>query len=235
MDVPAARLPYENGCADKALTALVVHDSFGIPLQRYFNERFKKVIYSQYMRLDKLQELIIRERPDIVLEVWVARNLGRALASNPPAWTTKVLEKQYAASGTVRLQIDHAWDLTRISLHNDVSLERHADGLLIHAQGDDPFFVFPFTPPARPERYLVEVEVDAPQDTTFALYFTTGENTRHIAPQQVVEQKIDKGRNRLFLRLPHPDVRGLLRIDPGKKAGKYLLRSLTVKAVAGQR
>jgi hypothetical protein len=102
---------------------------------------------------------------------------------------------------------------------------------LIHAHGDDPFFVLPFNPPETAERYLVEVVLDSPQDTEFALYFTIGENTKDIVPQQLVEQKIHKGRNRFFLRLPHPDVRGLLRIDPGKTAGNYLLRSLTVKVL----
>ncbi|MCW5204336.1 hypothetical protein VU02_00135 [Desulfobulbus sp. N2] len=234
-DVPASRLPTENGCSEKKLTALVVHDSFGRPLHRYFNERFKKVIYSQFIKLDKLQDLILQERPDIVIEIWVARNLGRTLTPNPAEWTSKVLEGQYAASETVRMRIDESLDLQRISLRNDVSLERHADGLLIQALGDDPFFVLPFTPPKTAERYLVEVVLDSPQDTIFALYFTTGENIRDIVPHQVVEQKIHKGRNRFFLRLPHPDVRGLLRLDPGKTAGNYLLHSLTVKAVIGQR
>ncbi|MDU9050865.1 MAG: hypothetical protein Q3M30_18600 [Candidatus Electrothrix sp. Rat3] len=235
-DIPVSRLPSENGCSEKKLAALVVHDSFGSPLQRFFNERFKRVIYSRYIKLDKFQDLILQERPDIVIEIWVARNLGRALAPNPTAWTNKVLEEQYAASETVRMRIDDSLDLQKNFLRNDVSLEHHPEGLLIHAHGDDPFFVLPFTPPERPERYLVEVKVDAPQNTTFALYFTTGENTSDIiVPHQVVEQKIHKGKNRFFLRLPHPDVRGLLRIDPGKRPGDYLLRSLTVKAVASQR
>ncbi|MGB5687493.1 MAG: hypothetical protein WBM35_16915 [Candidatus Electrothrix sp.] len=231
-NIPPSKLPFENGCSKKKLTALIVHDSFGRPLQRYFNERFKKVIYSQFTKLDELQSLILQERPDIVIEIWVARNLGRALAPNPAEWTNKVLEQQYATSETVRMRIDGSLDLQRISLHNDVSLERHTDGLSLHAQGDDPFFVIPFTPPETTERYLVEVVLDSPQDSIFALYFTIGENTRDIAPNYVVEQKIHKGRNRFFLRLPHHDVRGLLRLDPGKTAGNYLLRSLTVKAVA---
>ncbi|MCI5165830.1 MAG: hypothetical protein D3903_06975 [Candidatus Electrothrix sp. GM3_4] len=233
-DVPASRLPTENGCSEKKLTALIVHDSFGSPLQRFFNERFKRVIYSRYIKLDRLQDLIVRESPDIVIEIWVARNLGRALAPNPAEWTNKVLEEQYAVSETVRIRLDKVLDLQRITFRNDVSLERHADGLLIQAHGDDPFFVIPFTPPETAERYLVEVVLDSPQDTTFALYFTTGKNTRDIVPHQVVEQKIHKGRNRFFLRLPHPDVRGLLRIDPGKTGGSYLLRSLTVKTVNGK-
>ncbi|WPD23966.1 MAG: hypothetical protein SD837_05245 [Candidatus Electrothrix scaldis] len=235
MDIPASRLPSENGCSTRKLTALIVHDSFGIPLQRYFNERFKRVIYSQYIELAKLQRLILGERPDVVIEIWVARNLGRALSSTPLAWTSKVLEKQYAASDTVRMRIDRALDLQSITVRNDAVLEAHPDGILIRAHSNDPFFVVPFTPPEPAERYVVEVHVDAPQETTFALYFTTGENSRDIVPHQLVEQKIHKGRNRFFLRLPHPDVRGLLRIDPGKTAGDYLLRSLTVKAIAGQR
>jgi hypothetical protein len=235
MDSPTSRLPSENGCSEKKLTALILHDSFGIPLQRYFNERFKKVIYSQYMKLDELQRLIVGEHPDIVIEIWVARNLERALSSTPLDWTTKVLEKQYAAADTVRMRIDRSLDLTKVTFRNDISLEQHVDGLLIRARSNDPFFEIPFTPPGTAERYLVAVDVDAPQETTFALYFTTGENTRDIVPHQLVDQEIHKGRNRFFLRLPHPDVRGLLRIDPGKRPGDYLLRSLTVKAVAGQR
>ncbi|MCI5119640.1 MAG: hypothetical protein D3908_00275, partial [Candidatus Electrothrix sp. AUS4] len=186
-------------------------------------------------KLDRLKELIIRERPDIVIEIWVARHLNRALFPNPAEWTSKVLERQYAASETVRIQIDESLDLQRITSRNDARLERHADGVLIHADGDDPFFAIPFTPPEIAERYLVEVDLDSPHDTIFALYFTIGENTKDIVPHQRVEQKVHRGRNRFFLRLPHPDVRGLLRIDPGKTTGVYLLRSLTVKVIAEQK
>jgi hypothetical protein len=225
------QFPVENGCADQDLTVLVIHDSFGRFLQKYFNERFKKVIYSPYIKLNGLRELIALEQPDIVIELWVARNLGRALAPDP-LLTAEMLARRYGDSDQVRLQIGSDFDLTGLNYLHDVQLENRENGLLIQATGNDPFFVLPFVPPPERAHYLVEVELDAPGDTLFALYFTTAENPEHIQPAQVVEQKIKQGYNRLLLRLSHPAVTGLLRIDPGTQAGSYLLRSLTVRAVS---
>ena len=224
------QFPVENGCADQDLTVLVIHDSFGRFLQQYFNERFKKVIYSPYIKLNGLQELIVRERPDIVIEVWVARNFGRALAPDP-LLTAAVLADHYEKSDQVRLRIDPGFNITGLTYLHDGRLENRDNGILIQATGNDPFFVLPFTPPPEKAHYLVEIELDSPADTLFALYFTTAENPHDIQPNQVVEQRIKQGYNRLLLRLPHPEVTGLLRIDPGTAAGDYLLRSLTVKAV----
>ena len=224
----------EAGCPERELTALIIHDSFGIPLQRFFNERFKKVIYSTRMKLDHpvMQDIIIREHPDIVLEVWVARNLHRTLVPDPPEWTTAVLAQEYAASEEVRMRIDAAFDPARITARNQIEIEPQAEGLLLNALGGDPFFQVPFAPPqGEQERYLLEVELDAPRDTLFTLYFTLAEKPMEIREEQHVEAKVHKGRNRLLLHLPRVDIRGLLRIDPGRVAGSYLLRSLTIKAV----
>ena len=227
-----------DSCFERELTVLIIHDSFGAFLHQYFNDRFKKGIYSSYMKLDSpvLQDFIIREHPDIVLEIWVARNLGRALSPNPPEWTAGLLKKAYAASEAVRLRVDASFAPERIAARNQVSIKPGPEGLLLEALGDDPFFSVPFTPAEEgngKEQYLVEVELDAPQDTLFALYFTLAGNRTEIRPQQQAGAKIHKGRNRILLRLPRVDIQGLLRIDPGQVSGQYLLRSLTVKAVSG--
>ena len=223
------RLPVENGCPDKELTALVIHDSFGRFLHRYFNEDFKKVIYSQFISFNDLQGLIIKEQPDIVIDLWVARNLHRALVPDQDL-EAAMIDALYAASDTVRLRIDGDLDLNTLEFQNDVQLENRATGLLVNATGSDPFFGVGFSPAVTGEHYLVEVVLDSSQDTTFALYFTTADNPGEIVPSNVVQYKIKKGHNKLLFRLPHPQVRGLIRIDPGAVAGSYLLRSLTVKA-----
>ena len=228
----------ESGCPERELTALIIHDSFGVFLRRYFNGHFKRVIYSSLMKLDhpSLQELIRRENPDIVLEVWVARNFGRTLVPNPPEWTVNLRAQEYAASEEVRLRVDASFPSGRIAARHQISIEPGPEGLFLEALGEDPFFLLPFAPPeetAGKEHYLVEVELDAPQDTLFALYFTLAENRTDIKPYQRVEAKVYKGRNRFLLRLPRVDIRGFLRVDPGQVSRQYLLHSLTVKAVSG--
>ncbi|CAK8719260.1 MAG: SGNH hydrolase-like domain-containing protein, acetyltransferase AlgX [Candidatus Electronema aureum] len=225
----AAKAPSTNGCPQQKLTALVIHDSFGNGLRRYFNERFKRVIYSPNVPFDQLKQLISHVKPDIVFDVWVARNMQRIAPD--PQLTAAVLEAQYAASDKVRLRVDNSLDINSVSLRHDLRLQPSTDGLLLQATSSDPYFVVPFTPPADGERYLVEVNVDAPQDTDFALYFTTADDQGTIRPQHRVEQNVRKGANRLLFRLPHPHVKGLIRIDPGTTTGTYLLRSLTIKAV----
>ena len=221
----------QNGCPEEKLTALVVHDSFGYSLQRFLNKRFKKVIYSSKNNFSELQELIARERPDVLLEVMVARNIGRTLVPDPDLSRGQALET-FIAAEKKQLLLNGSSNLHQVLMQNDVQIENHDSGLLLEATGNDPFFVVPFTPDKREGRYIVEVVLDAPADTLFTLYFTTASNTKEIQPDQLVQRKIMKGDNRLFFRLPHPEVTGLIRIDPGMKKGNYLLRSLTVKTVA---
>lgn len=186
------------------------------------------VIYSQYISLNDLQGLIVQEQPDIVIDLWVAGNLHCALVPDQDL-EAAMLDVQY--TDTVRLRIDGDQDLTALEYKHDVQLENHDNGLLFKATGPDPFIAVVFTPGVAGERYLFEVILDAPKDTDFALYFSTADNPGKFDSRHVVARKINKGYNRLLFRLPHSEVGGLIRIDPGGVTGRYLLRSLIIKAL----
>lgn len=190
------------------------------------------VIYLQYISFNDLQGLIVQEQPDIIIDLWVAWDFHRVLVPDQDL-EVAMIDALYAATYTVRLRIDGGLDIAALEIQNDIQLENRDDGLLIKATGSDPFLLWN-SPLLSQEStiWLRSSWMDAPRDTAFALYFTTTDNLGENTPRYVVQHIIKKGYNRLLFRLPHPEVGGLIRIDPGGVAGSYLLRSLTVKATS---
>jgi hypothetical protein len=223
-----------NKCYKEKITVLIISDSFGVFLQKFFNERFKKVYHFQNVQFNEAEKFILKKKPDVVIEVWVARNMRKIKAD--PALTAKVLQNQYNLSEKVVLSIDNLLDFKKIKNKNDLIFAIHKKQIVMQSSGDDPYFSVPFQPTAAEigERYLVETEITAPEDTVFAMYFTTASAPNTFTEQQKVVAKIHKGTNRLLFRLPHPHVAGMIRIDPGITSGRYVLHSLTVKAVSEQ-
>ena len=82
-DLPYARLPVTGGCDKKKYKVLFIHDSFGKFLQPYFSEQFETVIFVNYLNFEVAKALIEAERPDIVIDQRVGRNLEKALLPDP--------------------------------------------------------------------------------------------------------------------------------------------------------
>lgn len=82
-DLPNARLPVTGGCDKKKYKVLFIHDSFGKFLRPYFSEQFETVIFVNYLNFEVAKALIKAERPDIVIDQRVGRNLEKALLPDP--------------------------------------------------------------------------------------------------------------------------------------------------------
>ncbi|MEE4164877.1 MAG: hypothetical protein V2I35_02680, partial [Desulfocapsaceae bacterium] len=78
-DLETHRLPVEGGCETRKYTAVVLHDSFGRFLEPYLSQQFARVIYINFLNFEDAKEIIERERPDIVIDQRVARNLLKAV------------------------------------------------------------------------------------------------------------------------------------------------------------
>lgn len=219
-------LPVRNGCPGAPRKALVIHDSFGLFLRPYFNESFGEVIYSNYMDLKELKELIKRERPDVVIDVRVARHL-RGMLEADPELERVVLEKHAAVSPDVRLRLDRDNGSGRLGAVRDLAVEQAADGLLLNAAGPDPSLEITLDAATDGDPLLVSLSMVSPQDTEMEIFYTTQESPEFSASRRI-QKKIVKGENDLLFRLPHPRTGNRLRFDPGMAAGRYLLRSLVI-------
>ncbi len=72
-----------NGCTKNKLTAVIVHDSFGEAIRRFFSESFRRVIFiSDYERAE-MASLLSSEQPDVYLDLRVERNLRSFFNSDP--------------------------------------------------------------------------------------------------------------------------------------------------------
>lgn len=71
----------KNGCRTGIpLRVLIISDSFGDGMMKFFNETFQDVVYSREIPFPLLRSFIEEYQPDIVLDLRVARNLSKVMS-----------------------------------------------------------------------------------------------------------------------------------------------------------
>lgn len=231
----ASVVPLQNGCDSKDLTALVIHDSFGKALRPYFNERFKRVVYSEKYDFNDLKDFIVALHPDVVIDERVARNLVLALQHDREL-ETRMLEKQYAQSDKMIFDLSSDEDKSTIMAQFDVAVSRQKDGYALLPESNDPYVTIPLDRVRPGGRYNALIELSAPKDTVLEIFYKPAGAEQYQAGYSIA-RKIKKGYNRLYLRFPDMDIENEIRLDPGRirvdpkgQAKPYILHSFTVKA-----
>jgi hypothetical protein len=219
-------MPLQNGCADASLKALVIHDSFGLFLRPYLNETFNQVVYSHYIDLKDLKGYIAGARPDLIIDVRVARHLSAMLEPDPELERV-ILEKHAASSTDIRLRLDGAHGAEHLGEMHELTIQPGQGGMLLRASGSDPSLELNFDAETGSDPLMVHLILDSPRDTELQIFYTTPESAE-FSPEHVVKKKIRIGKNDLLFRLPHPRTAGRLRLDPGMSSGDYLMRSLVI-------
>lgn len=73
---PKGNKPFATACECSELSMLMFRDSFAVALQPYLSEHFKKSIYVwTFAELNLLKLIVMKEKPDIVIEEIVERGL----------------------------------------------------------------------------------------------------------------------------------------------------------------
>jgi hypothetical protein len=139
-----------------------------------------------------------------------------------------VMHKHFQRSKDQRLFISKDAGTAQFVSTNDLEMTRTIDGLLLKAFGHDPFVEIAFLHAPKPDCFLVHVEITSSVATTMQLFYTTVKK-EVFSPDMVVSKRIKKGYNEFLFRLPHPDILGKIRFDPGMIAGEYTLHSLSIK------
>jgi len=220
-------LPEVNGCEGKGLKALVIHDSFGNFLRPYLSEQFGEVIYMNYSTFSGMKEWIVQERPDVVIDQRVARNLPLALAQDQEMEKDLLQEEFKRTEGScLHLDADSA-QLAILDSH-DLSVIKNSDGLLLNASGADPYLVYSCGKCVRNGESIVHISLTSPQDTEMQFYYTTEERQEFSSAFSKILH-IQKGDNELFFRIPRPGIVGKIRLDPGTVPGQYILHELIIK------
>lgn len=77
-------VPETNGCEQRSLSAVIVHDSFGAHLKPFFSESFSRVVFINNRAEEKLESILESEKPDLLLEILIERNLRSRMLQLPP-------------------------------------------------------------------------------------------------------------------------------------------------------
>jgi|GEM_PF-1019362 len=226
-DEQGSLLRVESECVDNPHTLLMIHDSYGMYIRPFFDETFRRVLYTR-THLPQLKEVVARESPSVIVDQVAARYFSRMLGQDVEI-TNYVMRKHWRNSKDLRLYIDRDGGGEHLrSRHHLMRISHDEKGVLLHATGPDPHVElrFPHTPV--PDSFLIHMELTSPGETTMQFFYTTGANPSFV-PERVISRELKKGYNELLFRLPHPDIQGRLRFDPGMIKGSYILHSLRIK------
>lgn len=218
--------PETNGCPGAPLTAVMTQDSFGQFLHPFLNESFGRIIYSDYVDLRELKPLLIRENPDLIIELRVARHLPGVMQPDPEVERT-IMDKHYNRAGDRRLRLDARSGHDALGRTNELSILPEEGGLLLQATGSDPSVELTFDAETGGDPLLVRVSLISPAETLMQLFYATPDSPQ-FTEENKISKSIARGENNFLFRLPHPRTAGRIRFDPGAVPGRYLLKSLEI-------
>lgn len=211
--------------------AVVFHDSMGEKLRPWIAENFSHVAFQWVSDFDTA--LIEKEKPAIVIQLFVERALAATSLSNSPLDTNERCEREFAASSQVLLPSSEALRdgvLTPNSTSKAPITVAHENGALRVGYGGGQMLLPELDVP-RGTWPIVRLELESPADTSCMVEFLTRRFTDYSRNARSVQRPVTKGPNVVYIKLRVPDLVGRLRLQPGLVAGDYVIRSLEVRAV----
>jgi hypothetical protein len=208
--------------------AVVFHDSMGEKLRPLIAEHFSRTSFRWVSDFDAA--LIEREKPDVVMQVFVERALSAFSLSTSPLDTSERCEAEFAASTQVLARGLEGLSADRSGANNPVEIERRADGALLVRYGGGGVLL-PAIETPKGGWPVLRLELEAPADTALLVEFKTPRHLDYARLARGVQRPVKTGSNVVYLKLRVPELFGRLRLHPGLAAGEYVLRDLEVRAV----
>jgi alginate O-acetyltransferase complex protein AlgJ len=211
--------------------ATVFHDSFEEGLHHWFASAFRSTHLVWTPAFDAA--LVARDRPDIVLEVFVERIFTTTTPARPPPYLDPRLEVAHRDAGKPLLILDLASESPQLTPTEGASAIRE-DGpngatLVLETKRVAATFALPRVTPRTARYWVVLIELDAPQATTLELLVPR--NGKGYGDASIQRVPLDAGPNRRFLAFDASGVDDVLRLRPGDVAGRFVLRRFDLREV----
>lgn len=204
------------------------HDSYLVELRNILARHFGDASF--YWDAPYRPDWIAQEHPDVVLEVRIERELVTRSPFVARWMDQDRLREAFKAPIAIRTRLDASRPDQGFEPYRDATLEWVGTNLSLRLR-EGAGLLLPPPPGADGERLVVRSIFVAPTATELRLLYQTRERPG-FNEVDVVRHPVVKGRNDLFLELTDPDRRGRLLLQPGSARGRYLLRSLEIRAVA---
>lgn len=215
-----------SGTPGQQLTAILISDSFGAAISDLLAMHFQKITHILWARFEDVTQFIATEKPDVVIDLAVARSLSNALGENVEIAQTMMARA--VTDGKPLLDVtpasfsSHLTDVVELRLEPPTS-----DGIGMQATGTDPQLHFTAGQEHSPDVTTIMCRLSSSNDTDFTFYYQGIQDNAYSAKKMVVK-KIKRGENTVLFRIYEPIRLNALRVDPGAAGGRYVLHRLVV-------
>ncbi len=223
----APRDVHSQYCDRGRLQVLVYRDSFFSHLEPYLSRVFARLT-SIWTKVDKtsLQAQLDKNKPDLVIEEWVERNLPMAPDASP------FLETRLDLSNAQSIYTMARGDL-RFNARIRV-LSFTATKLVLESIGNDPYMQLPRLSLAPDGAYVMHIRLRVEKKSGLEVYYSAGDSPEFSAAR-VLKRPLTPGENDIWLRLPAQGLGSYLRLDPIWAEGRVELDALEVLRLASRK
>ncbi len=213
--------------------ALVLHDSFGEPLQVLLGRHFSHSLFLWKPDIDL--QLVEQEKPAVVLHIFNDRVLATL---QPMAFSTAIdtlALEQFQASRELALVFDAASNSPPIKAYRESSVTLSGVGskpeLVCRQETQAGGFLLPAFQLRDGVHAIVRIEFESPIATKSSFLFqTSAERSFHRKRQ--VRYDVSAGLNTLYVEILEQDLAGPLLFRPGTEPGMFKLHALEVRLVS---
>lgn len=216
--------------------ALVFHDSYGEALQHWCAAAFS---FTRMLWTPAFDEThVARDRPDLVLEIFVERVFLTHRPSRAAPHADPALEVAFRSHGRPVFTLDARRHVSSVEPTPSaaVRLVEHESGprLELTAARAADSFRLPFSTPGANDRWwIAAIEVDAPVATFVELAISR--NGVGYLPAHTVSAPLEIGPNRRFLAIDPRGIDDRLTLRFGGAKGSFLLGRFEIREVAPPR
>lgn len=213
--------------------ALVFHDSFGPYLHQLLCENFSHLCYQWQYEFDLAR--VEREKPDVVIEIFVERIFVQLAASNLLPEASSANQVAFESSKRVLYSLDVTREPHELSARGDIVFEQIATdagpAVAIPLDAGADLVYLPAFPFATDGDTLVHLDLDSPASTTLEMWYRFAGDSEYKRRNSLRAQ-VRAGRNQIYLRLNQPGLEGALMFRPGGELGKYVLHGFEARAAS---
>lgn len=226
-DLEPHRLPIQGGCSEQKYKAVVLHDSFGRFLRPYLSQQFETITYINHLGFEDAKTIIENERPDVVIDQRVARNLLKALRSDRE-FEEMVLEDRFDDLAKTGVNLNGRGLIQASVVSGDASVSDHANNVSLEFEsGKSSVAVSLSQADESSDPSVLKINMNSGQDASVLLCYH-GKSVTDIIQPQCTKRDLAQGQNTLFFRVLEPENQATLVIEP-KTPGQYRLNSIAVK------
>lgn len=213
--------------------ALVLHDSFGEPMQVLLGRHFSHSVFLWKPDIDL--KLVEQEKANVVLQIFN----DRVLVTLPPvAFSTEVdtlAHDLFEASQVEALRLDVATNSPPITVFREasVTLQQGGPAPRLICMQDTPSggFLLPQFQLRPGMHAIVRLEFDSPRASKMSLLFQTNADPSFHRKRQL-RYDVVQGPNTLYVEILDQDLAGPLLFRPATEPGAIQFRGLEVRLVA---